>query len=338
MSNVIHLDQVKPKTEWQFEDIKQLVLTDFKQVDVLINTLLKSRVSTIANIGQHIVSGGGKRIRPLLVLLTVRGCEYQGEDHIRLATLIEFLHTATLLHDDVVDESSRRRGRATANALWGNKPSILVGDFLYSRAFQLMVEINRMDLISVISEATNTIAEGEVMQLENIGNVRLTESEYMEIIRKKSALLFEASAETAAILSNSTPTLTKSLKTFGLHLGLAYQIIDDVLDYIGDSQLLGKNVGDDLAEGKLTLPLIYAMEHGSVADTATIKSAIENHDSSNLEHIIKIVKQSGALEHAKLRAQALTEEATDALRHDPPIGAYREALIRLAQTALERIR
>ncbi|MCY4657520.1 MAG: polyprenyl synthetase family protein [Gammaproteobacteria bacterium] len=337
MSNVVHLNTSKGRSSRSFAEIRALVAEDFQSVDSLISGLLRSKVSTISDIGQHIVEGGGKRLRPLIVLLTVKGCNYQGEDHIRLATLIEFLHTATLLHDDVVDESDRRRGRATANAIWGNKPSVLVGDFLYSRAFQLMVEINRMDLMSIISDATNTIAEGEVMQLENIGNVHLSETDYMEIIRCKSALLFEAAAETAAVLSNSTPALMKSLKSFGLNLGLAYQIIDDILDYIGDSDILGKNVGDDLSEGKLTLPLIYAMQHGGVADASRIKTAIENRDPSDLANIIETVKATGALERAKQKARMLSNAAIDALRHDPPIGTYRNALIQLTQSALERI-
>lgn len=338
MNNVIALNQYAHDPRASFDQLRSLVDIDFNHVDALIHSLLTSNVDTVSNIGKHIIEGGGKRLRPLVVLLTVKGCGYEGEDHIRLATLIEFLHTATLLHDDVVDNSSRRRGRSTANALWGNAPSILVGDFLYSRAFQLMVEINRMDLMSIISDATNTIAEGEVMQLENIGNVHLSEPEYMEIIRCKSALLFEASAQTAAVLANSTPALIKSLRTFGLNFGLAYQIIDDVLDYVGNSDLLGKNVGNDLAEGKLTLPLIYAIQRCGVADSTMIKSAVEERNASNLSNIIDAVRNSGALELAKERASSLTRDAITALRHDPPLSVYRNALIKLTEVALERIR
>lgn len=338
MSNVVALNPYAQEPRASFDELRALVVEDFNQVDALIHSLLSSNVDTVSNIGKHIIEGGGKRLRPLVVLLTVKGCGYHGEDHIRLATLIEFLHTATLLHDDVVDDSSRRRGRPTANALWGNAPSILVGDFLYSRAFQLMVEINRMDLMSIISDATNTIAEGEVMQLENVGNVHLSEAEYMEIIRCKSALLFEASAQTAAVLANSTPVLIRSLRRFGLNFGLAYQIIDDVLDYDGNSEVLGKNVGNDLAEGKLTLPLIYAIQRCGVADSTMIKSAIEERNTSNLERIIDSVRASGALERAKARARSLTNEAISALRHDPPLSEYRHALIKLTEIALERIR
>ena len=337
MSNVIALNPISLESEVSFTGLRDLVGTDFQQVDTMISSLLRSRVPTISEIGKYIVDGGGKRLRPLIVLLTVKGCDYQGEDHIRLATLIEFLHTATLLHDDVVDESSRRRGQQTANALWGNAPSVLVGDFLYSRAFQLMVEINRMDLMSIISDATNTIAEGEVMQLESVGNVQLSEADYMEIIRCKSALLFEASAETAAVLSNSTPMLIKALKLYGLNLGLAYQIIDDVLDYVGDSRVLGKNVGDDLAEGKLTLPLIYAMQQASVADATLIRTAIENRSAEKLSEIIAAVRNSGAIERAVERARYYTEAANTALRHDPPHNTYRNALKQLTQLALNRI-
>ena len=338
MAKVVVLNPYAQTQSGSFDKLRALVSQDFNQVDSLVQGLLRSRVSLVSNIGEHIVASGGKRLRPMVVLLTAKGCGYTGEDHIRLATLIEFLHTATLLHDDVVDDSNRRRGRPTANAIWGNAPSILVGDFLYSRAFQLMVEINRMDLISIMSEATNTIAQGEVMQLENVGNIHLSEPEYMEIIRCKSALLFEASAHTAAVLSNSTPTLIKALRAFGLNFGLAYQIIDDVLDYVGDSDILGKNVGNDLAEGKLTLPLIYAIQHCGIGESSMIKTAIEERDSSNLAQIVNAVKNSGALDRAKQQARSLTENAIGALSHDPPIGKYRQALLTLTQIALNRIR
>lgn len=321
----------------QFQAVRDLVASDFDMVDSMIDSLVSSRVITISDVGKYIIAAGGKRLRPLIVLLTVRECGYQGDDHIRLATLIEFLHTATLLHDDVVDTSERRRGRASANALWGNPTSVLVGDFLYSRAFQLMVQINRMDVISIISDATNNIAEGEVKQLENIGNVDLTEEEYLEIIRCKSALLFEAAAHTAAVLANSPTSITQSLRSYGLHLGFAFQIVDDLLDYSGDSTVLGKDIGDDLSEGKTTLPLIYAMQHCDIAEATMIRSAIETQKPKNVPAILSIVKASGALQYTRDRAKEHTEKAIAALRQVSPTSPFKGGLETLAKIALHRV-
>ena len=269
--------------------------------------------------------------------MVARASGYQGDAHVRLATLVEFLHTATLLHDDVVDRSGRRRGRATANALWGNAPSVLVGDFLYSRAFQLMVDLDSMDLMAIISDATNTIAEGEVLQLENIGNAELTENDYLEIIRCKSALLFQAAAHTAIVLSNDDPETISGYRNFGLHFGLAYQLVDDWLDYAGDSQLMGKNVGDDLAEGKVTLPLIATIKEGSRQEATLVRNAISSRSDRHLSAVIKAVRRSGALDYTKSRAEEEAGLALDCLA-SLPRSVYREALENLTTFATSRMR
>ncbi|MDP6971728.1 MAG: polyprenyl synthetase family protein, partial [Pseudomonadales bacterium] len=241
--------------------VLDLVAEDFDAVNHLIPRQLTSDVDMVEEIGRYIVDSGGKRLRPLLVLLGARCCGYEGKDHRTLAAIIEFLHTATLLHDDVVDTSTLRRGRATANALWGNAPSVLVGDFLYSRAFQLMVELADMNIMTILSDATNTIAEGEVLQLSRVGDSSLDEADYMEVIRCKTAMLFQAASHTAAVLASDDAAEISSLREFGVQFGLAYQLVDDWLDYAGDTATMGKNVGDDLVEGKLTLPLIHALAH-----------------------------------------------------------------------------
>ena len=243
--------------------IYRLAASDFAQVNALIPTQLASEVALVEQIGAYIVNSGGKRLRPLIVLLTARCCGYDASEHIRLAAIIEFLHTATLLHDDVVDGSHLRRGRATANVTWGNAPSVLVGDFLYSRAFQLMVDLDNMDVMAIVADATNVIAEGEVLQLDHIGNAAYEESDYMEVILRKTALLFQAAAHTAAVLATRDAETIQAMRTYGRDFGLAYQLVDDWLDYEGDSDVMGKNIGDDLAEGKATLPLIRTMKFGS---------------------------------------------------------------------------
>lgn len=313
-----------------------LVRDDFDAVNKLIPRQLTSDVALVREIGRYIVESGGKRLRPLIVLLVSRACGYRGDEHIRLATLVEFLHTATLLHDDVVDHSARRRGRATANALWGNAPSVLVGDFLYSRAFQLMVELDSMDLMAIISDATNVIAEGEVLQLENIGNANLTEEDYTEIIRCKSALLFQAAAHTGAVLASHDPDLIKSLRNYGLYFGLAFQLVDDWLDYAGNSEVMGKNVGDDLAEGKATLPLIYTMANGHIDDADLVRQAIESRSAEQLENVIAAVHRSGALEYTKARAIEEVDRATSELVGLEP-SKYRDALETLGAFAVSRM-
>ncbi len=328
--------KVRGDLEWIFE----LVREDFAAVNTLIPRQLTSDVDLVEEIGRYIVESGGKRLRPLLVLLGARCCGYDGNDHIRLAAVIEFLHTATLLHDDVVDRSGLRRGRATANALWGNAPSVLVGDFLYSRAFQLMVQLNNMNIMAVLSDATNTIAEGEVMQLANVGNSAMSESDYLEVIRCKTALLFEAASHCAGLLATGAGSTvaaeTLALKNFGTHFGIAYQLVDDWLDYAGDSQTMGKNVGDDLAEGKLTLPLIFGLANSSDNAGAVIRQALTARSNDSLDSVIAIVQESGALDYTQQKAQqqgALALTQLDAL----PANQYRDALQFLAEYSISRL-
>ncbi len=313
-----------------------LVAADFAAVNELIPRQLTSDVKLVEEIGRHIVESGGKRLRPLLVLLGAGACGYQGSDHVRLAAVIEFLHTATLLHDDVVDRSDRRRGRATANATWGNAPSVLVGDFLYSRAFQLMVELENMDVMAILSDATNTIAEGEVMQLANVGNLALSEADYLEVIRCKTALLFQAAAHTAGVLSSEDPAEISALRQFGLHFGLAYQLVDDYLDYAGDPRLMGKNVGDDLAEGKLMLPLIRALTNAAPADAELLRSAVANRSTDRLREVLEVVRGCGALDYVQ---RAAREQAARALASlgDLPDSAHRDALETLANYSTARL-
>ena len=332
-------------------EIYRLVASDFQQVNELIPRRLTSDVALVEEIGHYIVESGGKRLRPMLVLLSAQALGFKGNGHINLAAIIEFLHTATLLHDDVVDSSALRRGRATVNDRWGNAPSVLVGDFLYSRAFQLMVELANLDVMAVLARATNTIAEGEVMQLANIGNCAMTESDYRGVIRCKTALLFEAAAHTGALLAAeqtkgaTESTLTNlaagpeqvvALERYGLHFGMAYQLIDDWLDYAGSTELMGKNVGDDLAEGKLTLPLIQALKTGSEQDQETIRAAINARSCDNIESIRRIVHDSGSLEYTRRAAVVEVEQALAQL-HNLPDSPYREALRSLAEYSLARL-
>ncbi len=314
-----------------------LAAEDFEAVNHLIPRQLTSDVNLVEEIGRYIVESGGKRLRPLLVLLGARLCGYEGEAHIRLAAIIEFLHTATLLHDDVVDHSELRRGRTTANAVWGNSPSVLVGDFLYSRAFQLMVELESMDIMAILSDATNTIAEGEVLQLTNIGNCEVDEAQYMEVIRCKTALLFQASTHTAAVLASNDGEDIRALRDFGLHFGLAYQLVDDWLDYAGNAETMGKNVGDDLAEGKLTLPLIHALAHTRASDAEVITSAIAAKSADRLDEVLRIVQASGAMDYTQRAAHAQSERAMACLGSLPD-NEHRDALHTLAEFCVNRLR
>ena len=319
-------------------EIYQLVAEDFAHVNDLIPSQLTSDVEMVEDIGRYIVESGGKRLRPMLVLLSCQALGYQGNGHIKLAAIIEFLHTATLLHDDVVDSSSLRRGRATANDKWGNAPSVLVGDFLYSRAFQLMVELADLDIMAILAKATNTIAEGEVMQLANIGNCEMDEAEYREVIRCKTALLFEAASCTGALLATSSGTKEEitALRHFGLHFGMAYQLIDDWLDYAGDTHTMGKNVGDDLAEGKLTLPLIQALKTAPEGHRALIRQAISDRSCERIEDISRIVKDCGALDYTRERAVRegnLAIAQLEILRGSP----YQHAMRHLADYSLSRL-
>src|SRR5688572_3577498 len=257
-------------------DILAPVAEDLSAVNRLIAARLQSEVVLINQMAAYIVNSGGKRLRPLLALLAARACGYRGERHIQLATIIEFIHTATLLHDDVVDSSDLRRGQQTANAVWGNPASVLVGDFLYSRAFEMMIELEDLQVLEILARATNVIAEGEVLQLLNVHNPETSEQQYLRVIRSKTAKLFEAGARLGALVAGQSEQIQSSLAAYGLHLGTAFQLIDDVLDYNADPEEIGKNIGDDLAEGKPTLPLIYVMEHGTVAQAACVRSAIED--------------------------------------------------------------
>jgi len=282
---------------------------DFLAVNDLIINQLHSDVGLVENIGHYIVDAGGKRLRPLLVLLSANACGYNGKDHINLAAIIEFIHTATLLHDDVVDTSNMRRGRATANDKWGNSPSILVGDFLYSRAFQIMVAIGKMKIMQILADTTNVISEGEVQQLINAGDPSIDEANYNDVIRKKTAQLFEAASYTGAILATKDENKLEAMRLYGHHLGMAFQLVDDALDYQGDAEALGKNVGDDLAEGKPTLPLIYAMRAGTKEQAAVVKAAIENSDASMLNQVVDIVKDTGAIDYTLQQANKHAELA-----------------------------
>ena len=316
--------------------IQSLVADDMERVNQLIRRRLRSDVVLINQLGQYIINSGGKRLRPLLVLLSARACGYPGDYHITLATIIEFIHTATLLHDDVVDASEMRRGQETANALWGNEASVLVGDFLYSRAFEMMVEVNNMRIMEILSHATNTIAEGEVLQLLNCRDSSTTETRYMDVIRSKTAKLFEASSQLGAILGGVNPNLEQSLTSYGMHLGTAYQLIDDVLDYQSTSEEMGKNVGDDLSEGKPTLPLIYAMDRGTETQSAIIRNTIENGGLDHMDQILMTIESTGAITYTEKLAQEEVRKAISALG-DLPLSQYKDALISLAEFSIKRI-
>ncbi|MFC4160235.1 polyprenyl synthetase family protein [Chitinimonas lacunae] len=319
------------------EFVKSVIAADMQAVDQLIRERLYSEVALVRQVAEYIVSSGGKRLRPVLVLLSAGALGYQGRHHHELAAVVEFIHTATLLHDDVVDESSLRRGRDTANALFGNAASVLVGDFLYSRAFQMMVGCDDMRVMRVLADATNVIAEGEVLQLMNIGDADLDEAGYLKVIRYKTAKLFEAAARLGALLAGSDSATEAAMARFGMHLGTAFQIVDDVLDYSGDSGEIGKNLGDDLAEGKCTLPLIYTMRDGSPEAAATVRHAVVNGRRDAFETVLEAVRGSGALDAALKAARAEARLAESALLELglPPSDPQR-ALLALAHFAVER--
>jgi octaprenyl-diphosphate synthase len=311
------------------------VQDDFAAVNQLIISKLHSDVGLVENIGHYLVEAGGKRLRPLMVLLSANALGYRHKQHLDLAVIIEFIHTATLLHDDVVDTSNLRRGRPTANAQWGNAPSVLVGDFLYSRAFQMMVAIGNMDIMAILSDATNVISEGEVQQLANAKNPDITEATYIEVIDKKTAVLFAAACEVTAVLCGATAAQRQSLKAYGHHVGMAFQLVDDALDYTGDAATLGKNVGDDLAEGKTTLPLIHAMQHGTSSQADLIAQAIRTGDSSQLTQILHIVQATGAITHTLQCAQTQVSSALSQLE-TLPANPYSKAMAEVAEFALRR--
>ncbi len=304
-------------------------------VDGVIRQKLHSHVVLIRQVSEYIINSGGKRLRPALVILSAGSFGYTGKFHYNLAAVVEFIHTATLLHDDVVDESDMRRNKETANALFGNAASVLVGDFLYSRAFQMMVEVNNMRVMQVLADATNTIAEGEVLQLLNCRDPNVNEENYLQVIRFKTAKLFEAASRLGAILGGATPEQEEALAVYGMHLGTAFQLIDDVLDYSGDNQDTGKNLGDDLAEGKPTLPLIYAMQTGTAEQTGLIRKAIEEGGTDGFQPVLDIIQQTAALDYAKNCAQSEIETALAAITVLQE-SEHKECLIQLANFAITR--
>jgi octaprenyl-diphosphate synthase len=312
-----------------------LIAEDMLGVDAVIEQRLSSEVVLIGQISRYIVAAGGKRLRPALLLLMCGALGYKGEQRLNLAAVVEFIHTATLLHDDVVDESTLRRGRKTANEAFGNPASVLVGDFLYSRAFQMMVDAGDMRIMRTLSEATNVIAEGEVQQLMNMHDASLSEEDYVRVIRSKTAKLFEASARLAALLSQSPPEVEAACADYGQALGTAFQVIDDVLDYDGDVAEMGKNLGDDLREGKVTLPLIIAMQRGTEQERQTLQQAIKTGGTEKMAEIVAIVQRTGALDATRASAAVEAQRAVDALSVLPDT-PYREALLKLASQLLGR--
>ncbi|MFP4207235.1 MAG: polyprenyl synthetase family protein [Wenzhouxiangella sp.] len=317
------------------DDVLALSHQDRQAIDQLISRRLSSDVVLVNQIGHHIIHGGGKRLRPLLHVLCARAAGYRGDQHIQLAVVIEFIHTATLLHDDVIDESGLRRGRETAHRIWGNAASVLVGDFLYSRSFQLMVELDRLEIMRILADTTNTIAEGEVLQLMQMGNLELTEGDYFRVISDKTACLFAASARLGGVIADRDPAACDRLAEFGLRLGQAFQIVDDVLDYRADGDELGKNLGDDLAEGKVTLPLILALQQAEGKVAARLRRIITDGNADGLQEARGILESTGALEQSLARARALAGQAAEAL-DELPESPYRAALAVLTSYAVDR--
>ncbi len=320
-----------------FDDVAALAEDDMEAVNRLISTSLETDVPLVSQVSEYIVMSGGKRLRPLIVLLAARAMGYGGEQHIRAATIIEFIHTATLLHDDVVDSSERRRGQESANTVFGNQASVLVGDFLYSRAFQMMVDIDDMRVMQILADATNTIAAGEVMQLMNVHDPDTSEDDYQQVIYRKTARLFEAGAQIAAVLAKRDPADEQAMLEYGQHLGTAFQLIDDALDYSASADELGKNLGDDLAEGKATLPLIHAMRAGTDAQRELIRAAVLEGGLDQMDEIQEIIRSTGALDYTEARARAAADAAIAVIAGLPDT-KYRQALISLAEFAVQRRR
>jgi len=318
-------------------DIRACVAVEFERVNQLIIDQLQSNVELVENIGHYIVDAGGKRLRPLLALLAAKALDEADDQAVTFAAVVEFIHTATLLHDDVVDISTLRRGRPTANAHFGNASSVLVGDFIYTRAFQLMVQLANMELLNHMADTTNVIAEGEVLQLVRAGNPSITEAQYLEVIERKTAALFAAACKGPAILRGHPVEVQEAMENYGRHLGIAFQMIDDVLDYTGDPETTGKQVGDDLNEGKPTLPLIYTMSAGSDDDSTLIKSALSNKSSEQLDEVIAAVKRSGGIDYTQDQAQMHRQYALSSLNHLPDSSAT-SALAALADLAIDRQR
>ncbi|GAB3440209.1 polyprenyl synthetase family protein [Massilia solisilvae] len=319
----------------QQNNIARAIVSDMEAVNRVIRLRLHSEVSLVNQIAEYIISAGGKRIRPVLVLLLANAYGYRGTAHHELAAVVEFIHTATLLHDDVVDESSMRRGRQTANAMFGNAASVLVGDFLYSRSFQMMVGLNNMRVMQILSDATNVIAEGEVLQLLNMHDPDVTQESYLTVIRSKTAKLFEAAAQLGALVAGANDAQIEAAGEYGRSLGTAFQLIDDVLDYAGDAAEIGKNVGDDLREGKPTLPLIYLMEYGTPEQRELVRSCIENGDEQHFDAVLAAVTSSGALDYTRREAIVAAERAASAIA-DLPESEYKQSLLQLCSFAVDR--
>lgn len=317
------------------EKIRATVAEEFAAVNELIITQLHSDVPMVENIGHYIVDAGGKRLRPLLVLLSAAAQDCDQERAVTFAAVIEFIHTATLLHDDVVDISSLRRGRPTANAEFGNAPSVLVGDFLYTRAFQLMVQLENMDLLRHMADTTNTIAEGEVLQLTRAGDASTTEAQYLDVITRKTAILFAAACHGASVLANADQAVRRAQHDFGLNLGIAFQMIDDVLDYEGEVEAMGKNVGDDLTEGKSTLPLIYTLEHGTSAEQALVRDSITEKNAAHIDEVIAAVQRCGALDYTRDRARQYHDAALASLAGLAD-SDYRQAMSDITALSIDR--
>ncbi len=321
----------------KLSEINALMAADMRGVNQLIGQELQSDVALINQLGLYIVNSGGKRLRPLLAVTAARAAGYQGQGHLTLATIIEFIHTATLLHDDVVDASELRRGKETANAVFGNEASVLVGDFLYTRAFQLMVTLDSMKVMKILADATNIISEGEVLQLMNCNDPDTTEASYFDVIYGKTGKLFEAATQLGAVLANESEAVEAALTAYGRHLGTAFQLVDDLLDYTADSEVMGKQAGDDLAEGKPTLPLLYAMWHGNDEEAQLIRGAIEQGDGrEHLQTILKAMRRTGALDYTRERALKEAELAQQQLAA-LPASEYRDALHALADIATDRV-
>lgn len=319
----------------KLEQLYTLIGPDMQAVDAVIRTRLHSEVALVRQVAEYIINAGGKRLRPALVLLSAGALGYRGTHHHELAAIIEFIHTATLLHDDVVDESDLRRGRETANALFGNAASVLVGDFLYSRAFQMMVEVGDMRIMRVLSDATNIIAEGEVLQLMNCHDADVDEDRYLQVIRYKTAKLFEAASRIGAIIGRSDEETENALADYGMHLGTAFQLIDDVLDYSGAEVETGKHLGDDLAEGKPTLPLIHVMQRGTAEQSDCVRRAIEHGGRDDFPAVLAAIRATGALEHTQAKAKAEADRAAAAIE-SLPASTYKDSLLQLSAFAVAR--
>lgn len=315
--------------------LRKLIDADLKVVESLIKTSLRSKVTLTQEIGDYVVSAGGKRIRAMLTILTARSLGYQGTLHHLLASIIEIIHTATLLHDDVVDASEMRRGRPSANAIYGNMASVLCGDFLYSKAFELMIELERIEILAVLANTSNILAEGEMLQLQSCNNPDLSEQQYLQIIQQKTASLFEAACKVPCLLNDNYQIHQAALKEYGKNIGLAFQIIDDALDYSSDTKVMGKNPGDDLAEGKTTLPIIYALKHCKAKDKELIKNAIKAGSAEHFKKIKSLIAESGALDYTLKKAEDFAQKAKNNLK-DIPASKYKDALIELAEQSVKR--